>query len=98
MRKLLMIIAALALVAGVGLISESPASAHDFDGMSLTTCYAEHTTGWNLILHSHPVWLDPAFVDYGCVETDGVRCRHYFATRWWNGLTTRHNNGPIYIC
>lgn len=93
-RKLI-IGAALAL----GLFSiPTPASAHNYDGQSLTTCYADHTAGWNLILHSHPVWLDPAFVDYGCVETDGIRCRHYFDTRWWNQETTRHDDGPIYIC
>lgn len=79
--------------------AEAPVSVtHNYDGQSLTTCYAVHTAGWNLILHSHPVILDPAYVDYGCEETDGIRCRHYFATRWWNSVVTRHDDSPIVIC
>jgi hypothetical protein len=44
----------------------NPASAHNFDTNSYFYCSAHRTFGYDLLLHSWPIHIDPHTVIYAC--------------------------------
>lgn len=89
MRRLLLILASVAMALGTMVITPSPASAHQFDSNSFWACGATRLNGSYLVGHSWPTYIHPggAYVRYECLDfyLDGSHETYNAALLWWNG-------------
>lgn len=83
-----MLLAALALFAGVGLVSESPASAHVASDTAGFMCGSTRPGSNYFIQHAKPDHIQAEYVRYYCRATNGFESYQWWVYVWWNNVVT----------
>lgn len=84
MRRILILLAGVAMAFGAVVVTSAPAEAHNFDATSFWACGYTRPSASYTVKHSHPVLFTSQRIDYRCVanRNDNVVCYRWFATVW----------------